>query len=37
MVSDDISKMKDAFCENGHQNEESHRKFAEYLKEYINV
>ena len=37
VVSENISKIEDAFCENGHPNEESHKKFAEYLKGYINV
>ena len=37
VVSENISKIEDAFCENGHPNEESHKKFSEYLKGYINV
>ena len=37
VVSENISKIEDAFCENGHPNEESHKKFTEYLKGYIDV
>ena len=37
VVSKNANKLSDVFCENGHPNEKSHRKFAEYLKEYINV
>lgn len=35
VISKDINKMPDAFCENGHPNKQSHKKFAEYLKGYI--
>ena len=37
IVSKNANKLSDIFCENGHPNEKSHRKFAEYLKEYIDV
>ena len=37
VVSENTNKVSDAFCENGHPNEKSHKKFAEYIKGYINV
>ena len=37
VVSKNANKLSDVFCENGHPNEKSHRKFAEYIKGYINV
>jgi hypothetical protein len=37
VVSENVSKIEDAFCKNGHPNEKSHKKFAEYIKGYINV
>ena len=37
VVSKNANKLSDVFFENGHPNEKSHRKFAEYIKGYINV
>ena len=37
VVSENTNKVSEAFCQNGHPNEKSHKKFAEYIKGYINV
>lgn len=36
VVSDNINKMSDVFCKNGHPNKKSHQIFAKYLKGYLN-
>ena len=35
VISKDMNKMSDVFCENGHPNKISHEKFADYLKDII--